>query len=121
MCDCSLRNCNCGSNSQGQKCHQSQQHCGHGQQHCGHCQSQQNCNCQKSQECEQKFCYETADTTCSTKIPIKVEITPDISFLIDQPHFSSSKSPKKSKSPKSHRHGHRCDCYDCYRKSKRRH
>ena len=116
MCDCSLRNCNCGSNNS----HHSNGHGHNCQQSCGHGQSQQNCqqncNCQKNQECEQKFCYETPDTTCSTKIPIKVEITPDISFLIDQPHFSSNKSPKKSKS-----HSHRCDCYDCYRKSKRRH
>ena len=97
MCECSLRNCGCHSQP---SCHQSHH-------------PPSNCNCHQPSNCQQQNTCRCQEQTVETVVPIKVEITPDISFCVEQ---ADVKTEHKS----SRRHSRKCDCYECYRKSKRR-
>lgn len=117
MCECSLRNCGCQSHSNHKvpSCHQP---------------SNSSCNCHQppsSCNCHQQSSCRCQEQTVETVVPIKVEITPDISFCVEQAdvkteHKFRRHSPKHSPkhSPRHRHHSRKCDCYDCYRKSKRR-
>ena len=127
MCECSLRNCQGHQGHLYQNCHNNQPSSCHHQPP----SHQPTCNChQPSCNCHQPPTCRCQEQTVETVVPIKVEITPDISFCVEQAdvktEYPRHKSPRhkspRHKSPrhKSSRHKSKCDCYDCYRKYKRR-